>query len=121
VTGILRNPDALYDPMYRQEEVALGQTFFESQAADAESVRAAGPAIGPIHTGVIPPPPQLRVNVPSDAVLSPLAIAPRGLRAAPLRKHKVLQVIVHNTGSTPAADSKKSVRNRPFRTHSTRT
>jgi len=87
--------------------------FFEAQANDVESLRAAGPAIGPIHTGVIPPPLQLRVNVPSDAVLSPLAITLRGLRKSPYTRKKISQIVVHTTGQGPASRSKKNGFRRP--------
>lgn len=86
--------------------------LFEA-AEDPESIRAAGPAIGPIHTGVAPPPAELRKGVPPDAVLSPLAITLRGLRKAKTRRAKVSQIVVHMTGSGPVSQSKKSGYTKP--------
>jgi len=101
----------IYESMYRQEEAAAALNelmMFESQADAVESVRAAGPAIGPIHTGVIPPPPELRKGVPAGAVLSPLAIVLRGLRKSPYTRKRVAQIVVHTTGQGPASRSKKN-------------
>jgi N-acetyl-anhydromuramyl-L-alanine amidase AmpD len=91
--------------MYTREDSALAElTFFDTEP---EAVRAAGPKIGPIHSGVIPPPPELRRGVPTGAVLSPLAITLDGLRPGKARK-RVTHVVVHTTGSKQAIDSKKS-------------
>jgi hypothetical protein len=74
----------------------------------SEAMRASGPAIGPIHTGVIPPPAELRKGVPAGAVLSPLAITLRGLRKAPYNMKAVSQIVVHMTSRGPVNRSKKS-------------
>ena len=79
-----------------------------SEAAEGdETSRASGPAIGPMHTGIIPPSRDLRVNVPDDAVISPLAITLRGLRKAPHRMRGApLQIVVHCTSRGPFTKSK---------------
>lgn len=86
-------------------------TLFETPDLP-ESVRAAGPKIGPIHTGDISPPPALRKGVPAGAILSPLAITLDGLRPGHRRK-RVSHIIVHTTGSKPASHSKDSGYRKP--------
>jgi len=91
----------------RSYESALQELqLFENE--DPESIRAAGPSIGPIHDLVVPPRPELRKGVPAGAVLSPLAITLRGLRNAGVLRQKISQIVIHMTGSGPVSQSKKS-------------
>jgi N-acetyl-anhydromuramyl-L-alanine amidase AmpD len=67
-----------------------------------------GPYIGPMHarTGGAPPP-ELRKGVPADAVISPLAITLRGLRAARQRQPgTIASIVLHMTSRGPAKRSK---------------
>ncbi len=99
------------DPFDQQEAALHELTYFESEGT--ESVRAAGPRIGPMHTGIVPPSPELRKGVPAGAVLSPLAITLRGLRKSPHALSKVAQIVVHMTGSGPASRAKKENYRKP--------
>jgi hypothetical protein len=99
--------------MYDRREDAYGELSLFESPGEVEAVRAAGPSIGPIHTGIAPPPPDLRKGVPPDAVLSPLAITLRGLRSSKRALKKVSQIVVHMTGQGPATRSKESGYKKP--------
>jgi hypothetical protein len=99
--------------MREQREVPLHELPFYETPGAPESVRAAGPSIGPMHGGAIPPPPDLRKGVPPGAVVSPLAITLRGLRSSRRALTKVSQIVVHMTGQGPAGKSKKAGYKRP--------
>ncbi len=83
----------------------------------SEEMRAAGPSIGPIHSGVIPPPDELRKGVPASAMLSPLAITLRGLRKAPYKMKAVSQIVIHMTSRGPVNRSKKNGYRKPAITY----
>ena len=95
------------------EDFSKIQDYLITSENEVQAVRLSGPNIGPMHTGEIPPPTNLRKNVPKDAVLSPLAITLRGLRKAPRLMNKVSQIVVHQTGRGPVNRSKKSGYQKP--------
>jgi hypothetical protein len=109
--------------VYSQEETGdieeYGEELIDEELITVEYETVAipsqlvGPAIGPIHTGVIPPPLDLRKGVPAGAVISPLAVTLRGLRKAPYLMKKVSQIVIHQTSRGPANRSMKSGYRKP--------
>jgi hypothetical protein len=83
-------------------EQALIDEWKQIRARVVLPVLLAGPSEGPIHgrpRGSIGSP---LLKIAPDAVISPLAIAPRGLRRQRVKMSRVAQIVVHTTSRGPA-------------------
>jgi hypothetical protein len=96
-------------------ETAIAREWREIRDRQVIPLLLSGPLTGPMHSpvgGALPP--SLRKGVPADAVLSPLAIAPRGLRASRARQPgTIAAVVVHMTSRGPANRSRQGGYKRP--------
>jgi hypothetical protein len=102
----LRHP-ARRGTRIEKHERALAEEWSQIRARVVLPLVLAGPAEGPLHGAPRGHAGSRLFKVPAGAVLSPLAIAPRGLRAASAKLSKVAQIVVHTTSRGPVGRAAK--------------
>lgn len=99
----LRHPDRRNSKLGK-DDVALKREWLAIRDTFVQPILLSGPRIGPIHGG-----PAVQKSLPSGAVISPLSVSVRGLRASSaVRTGALGAIVVHTTGGGPASRSIKS-------------
>ena len=104
----LRHPDRRNSKLGKDDD-ALKREWLAIRDTFVQPILLSGPRIGPIHGG-----PAVQKSLPPAAVISPLAVSVRGLRASPAARTGALgAIVVHTTGGGPAARSVKGGYSKP--------
>lgn len=104
----LRHPDRRGTKLGKDDE-ALKREWLAIRDAFVQPLLLSGPRVGPIHGGSA-----VQKSLPPGAVISPLSVSLRGLRASRAARTGALgAIVVHTTGGGPAARSIKSGYKKP--------
>lgn len=104
----LRHPDRRGTKLGKGDET-LKAEWLAIRDAFVQPLLLSGPRVGPIHGGSA-----IQKSLPSGAVISPLSVSLRGLRASGAARTGALgAIVVHTTGGGPAARSIKSGYKKP--------
>jgi N-acetyl-anhydromuramyl-L-alanine amidase AmpD len=104
----LRHPDRRNSKLGKDDD-ALKREWLAIRDTFVQPILLSGPRIGPIHGG-----PAVQKSLPPTAVISPLSVSVRGLRASPAARTGALgAIVVHTTGGGPASRSIKSGYSKP--------